>query len=132
MLYGEPNATAPAIKLIIYVLEDVKAAEEHFVALREAFENMPVAALLADPLSAGDPQGQPSANANVVVGPEIDGESVYFRTKAPDRTGQHVWTDVHRIGNVAVVVQVLAREKPIADERREATIEAIAAQLAGG
>jgi hypothetical protein len=131
VLYGEPSSPTPAIKLIIYVLDDEAAAEGQFVLLREAFENMPVAALLDDPLSAGDPQGQPAANANVVVGPEIDGESVYFRTKAPDRTGQHVWTDVHRIDNVAVVVQVLAREKPIADERREATIAAIAEKLDG-
>lgn len=131
VLYGEPVA-GTAIKLIVYVLDDEAAAEAHFDVLVDAFENMPIEALLEDPLSAGNPRDLPPGNAMVVVGPDTADEAVYFRTKAPDRTGQHVWTDVHRIANVAVVVQVLSREKPIADERREATIEAIAAKLAGG
>ena len=131
VLYGEP-VDGTAIKLIIYVFDDEAAAEAHFSLLVDAFENMPVVALLADPLSAGDPGNLPPVNARVVVGPEVADEAVYFRTKTVDGSGQHVWTDVHRIDSVAVVVQVLAREKPIADERREATIAAIAEKLDGG
>ena len=131
MLYGEPTSPTPAIKLIIYVLPDVAAAETHFEELREAFANMPVTMLLDDPLAAGDPAGLPPVNAVVATGPEGADESVFFRTKTPDRTGQHVWTDIHRIGGVAVVVQALAKEKPVADEHREATIAAIAAKLDG-
>lgn len=131
VLYGEP-VEGTAIKLIIYVLDDEGEGKAHFELLVEAFENMPVAALLADPLSAGNPGDLPPVNTKVVVGPEIADEAVHFRTKTADGSGKNVWTDVHRIGNVAVVVQVLARDKPVADERREATIAAIAAKLAGG
>ena len=131
VLYGDPASTTPAIKLIIYVLVDEAAAQAHFNNLQTAFEAMPVAALLADPLSAGNPEDQPPANALVADGPEVAEQTVHFRTKTSDRTGQHVWTDIHRIDSVVVVVQALAREKPTADEWRDAAIAAIADQLPG-
>jgi hypothetical protein len=131
VLYGEPESSVPAIKLIVYVLADVDEAGAYFDELVTAYEAMPVGALLDDPLSAGDPEGLPPANALNATGPETAEEYVFFRTKSEDRTGQHVWTDLHRIGNVAVVVQVLGREKEIADDRRAATIEAIAETLGG-
>ena len=107
------------------------AAEEHFAALQQAFVTMPVAALLDDPLAAGNPKGQPAANSPVVDGPQIAEDAEHFRTKSADRSGQHVWTDIHRIGKVTVVVQAIATEKAAADVWRDATIEAIAGLISG-
>ncbi|GAB4337831.1 MAG: hypothetical protein Kow0010_26030 [Dehalococcoidia bacterium] len=128
-LYVNPTPYEQRIIVIVYVQHDAETASGQFKQLVDAYANMPVGALLANPLSAGNPQGQPPANRAIDDGPNAGDERAWFRTQRADSQGTHVWSDVYRQGQVAVVIQVLSRDEARAAEVRGAVIESVLANL---
>lgn len=128
-LYVNPEPYEQSLIVIVYVQDDAETASGQFKQLVDAYANMPIGALLADPLSAGDPQGQPPANRAIDSGPQAGEERAWFRTQRADSRGTHVWSDVYRQGRVAVVVQVLSRDEARAADVREQVIDAVLAKL---
>mgnify|MGYP005850226987 CR=1 FL=1 len=128
-LYLNPNPYEQSVIVIVYVQHDAETAGGQFKQLVDAYANMPIGALLADPLSAGDPQGQPPANRTIEGGPTAGDERAWFRTQRADSQGTHVWSDVYRQGQVAIVIQVLSRDEARAAEVRGEVIESVLANL---
>lgn len=128
-LYVNPAPYQQSIIVIVYVQHDAETAGGQFKQLVDAYANMPIGALLSDPLSAGNPQDQPPANDATNDGPGAGDERAWFRTRRPDSQGTHVWSDVYRREQVAVVVQVLSRNESEASRIRRQVIESVFANL---
>lgn len=128
-LYQNPAPYEQSIIVIVYAQHDDETAAGQFKQLVDAYANLPIAALLSDPLSAGNPQDQPPANRAIDDGPIAGSERAWFRTQRADSNGTHVWSDVYREGRVAVVIQVLSRDEAEALDVRQRAIDAVLARV---
>ena len=127
-LYDRPGPYERRVIVIAYAYADAAEAAAQFAVIEDAYRVMPIAALLANPLTLGDPQGQPAANVETAAGPELGDDRRAFRTARPDGGGANVWSDIYRFEQIVAVVQVIERDAEAASALREQVAQRIAVE----
>ncbi len=129
-LFDRPGDYERRVIVIAYTYVDAAEAAAQFAVIEDAYRVMPIAALLANPLTLGDPQGQPAANIETGTGPELGDDQRAFRTARPDGGGANVWSDIYRFERIVVVVQVIERDEGAAATLRGQVARRIADEAA--
>ena len=101
----------------VTVFEDPAFARTAFTSVSAAWENPP-------------PQVVGGASEFVETpSPEVGQERKSYTTPSPDDRGNKIWTDVYRVGNVVVVVQVIDAAANEQIELRERLASEVAAKV---